>query len=95
VHHNEPDVALAEVAAPEEAEAFGEAEYRQYLVSRALALMQTEFPFNMWKACWEHVVAGKPARQVAAELGIAVGTVYVAKARILCRLRDELEGLLD
>jgi DNA-directed RNA polymerase specialized sigma24 family protein len=33
--------------------------------------------------------------EVAAELGISEGTVYVAKSRVLCRLRQELAGLLD
>jgi hypothetical protein len=46
-------------------------------------------------ACWEYVVAGRPAVEVAAELGIAAGTMYVARARILSRLRQKLEGLLD
>jgi DNA-directed RNA polymerase specialized sigma24 family protein len=32
---------------------------------------------------------------VAAELGIAVGTVYVAKSRVLSRLREELADLLE
>jgi RNA polymerase sigma-70 factor (ECF subfamily) len=86
--------ALDALPAPEE-DAFGEVEYRQYLVSRALQLMQAEFSPKTWKACWEHVVAGRPAGEVAAELGIAVGSVYVAKSRIMCRLRQELEGLLD
>ncbi len=57
--------------------------------------MQAEFPSRMWKACWEHLVHDRPAADVAAELGIAVGTVYVAKARVLGRLRQELDGLLD
>jgi RNA polymerase sigma-70 factor (ECF subfamily) len=86
---------LAEVAAPENLDCFGEAEYRQRLVSRALQLMQTEFAPRTWKACYEHVVVGRPAAEVAAELGIAVGTVYVAKSRVLSRLRQELQGLLD
>jgi RNA polymerase sigma-70 factor (ECF subfamily) len=86
---------LDDLAAPEESDAFGDAEYRQHLVHRALELMQVEFSPSMWKACWEHVVAGRPAGAVAAELGIAVGTVYVAKARILGRLREELAGLLE
>jgi RNA polymerase sigma-70 factor, ECF subfamily len=91
----EDNPALADLVAPEDADAFGEAEYRQHLVARALQLMQAEFPPRMWKACWEHVVGGRPAVEVAAELGIAAGTVYVAKARILSRLREELAGLLD
>jgi RNA polymerase sigma-70 factor (ECF subfamily) len=86
---------LADVPAPEEAAEFEEAEYRQHLVHRALELMKNEFPPRTWKACWEHVVVGRPAAEVAAELGIAVGSVYVAKSRVLCRLRHELEGLLD
>jgi len=57
--------------------------------------MQTEFSPSMWKACWEHAVMGRPAAEVAAELGIRVGSVYVAKSRILARLRLELQDLLD
>jgi RNA polymerase sigma-70 factor (ECF subfamily) len=90
-----PEGFLSEQPAPEDPDAFGEAEYRRHLVQRALQLMQAEFPPKMWQACWEHVVVGRPAQEVAGELGIAVGTVYVAKSRILCRLRHELEGLLD
>jgi RNA polymerase sigma-70 factor (ECF subfamily) len=86
---------LAEVAAPEDSGAFGEAEYRQYLVNRALRVMQTEFSPRTWQACWEHVAVGRPAAEVAAELGISVGSVYVAKSRVMSRLRQELAGLLD
>ena len=63
-------------------------EYRQHLVGRALQLMQAEFPPASWKACWETVVHGRPAGEVAAELGIA-------KFRVLKRLREELAGLMD
>jgi RNA polymerase sigma-70 factor (ECF subfamily) len=89
------DVDLAELADPGEAEAFWEKEYRQVLVSRALRLMQAEFRPTTWKACWEHVVSGRSAAEVAAELGISVGAVYAAKFRVLARLRQELEGLMD
>jgi RNA polymerase sigma-70 factor (ECF subfamily) len=91
-----PDSAtLTDLASPPQFEAFDEAEYRQHLVSRALQLMQAEFSPTTWKACWEHVVAGRPASEVAAELGIAVGSVYVAKSRVMSRLREELQGLMD
>lgn len=86
---------LSEVPDPTGPDEFAEVEYRRYLVKRALELMQAEFSPTTWKACWEHVVAGRPAAEVAAELGIQVGTVYVAKARVLTRLREELAGLLD
>jgi RNA polymerase sigma-70 factor (ECF subfamily) len=87
--------ALADLPAPEEPDALSEAEYCQQLIRRALHLMQTEFSASTWKACWEHVMVGRPAAEVAAELGICVGAVYVAKSRVLCRLRQELAGLLE
>jgi RNA polymerase sigma-70 factor, ECF subfamily len=86
---------LDDLAAPAEPDDLAETEYQQHLVSRALQLMQAEFAPKMWKACWEHVVAGRPVADVAAELGIAEGTVYVAKSRVMMRLRQELGGLLD
>jgi RNA polymerase sigma-70 factor (ECF subfamily) len=86
---------LGDVPAPAEDDELAEAEYRRHLVSRALQLMQVEFSPKMWQACWEHVVMGRPVAEVAAELGISEGTVYVAKSRIMSRLRQELEGLLE
>jgi RNA polymerase sigma-70 factor (ECF subfamily) len=86
---------LADVAAPEDSGLLGEAEYREHLVRRALQIMQAEFSPRTWKACWEHVALGRSAAEVAAELGISVGSVYVAKSRVMSRLRQELEGLLD
>ena len=89
------DGELAEIGGPDPAEVFDEAEYQQYLVRRALKLMQDQFSLTVWRACWALVVEEKPAAEVAAELGITVGTVYAHKSRVLSRLRQELAGLLD
>jgi RNA polymerase sigma-70 factor (ECF subfamily) len=86
---------LGDVVGPEPSEELWEAEYRRYVAGRALRLMQSEFQPNTWRACWEVVVQGRPAAEVAAELGMSVGAVRVAKFRVLRRLRQELEGLLD
>jgi RNA polymerase sigma-70 factor (ECF subfamily) len=86
---------LAQLPAPEEPDCLSETEYRERLVREALRLMQSEFSPSMWKACWEHAVMGRPAAEVAAELGIAVGSVYVARSRVLTRLRLELKDLFD
>jgi RNA polymerase sigma-70 factor (ECF subfamily) len=87
--------ALDDLAGPDPADEIRDAEYGQWLVGRALELMQREFQPTTWKACWEYVVAGRPAAEVAAELGLSVGAVYMAKSRVLSRLRQELAGLLD
>lgn len=74
---------------------FEEAEYRSFLVRRALELMQTEFPQHVWRACWELVAEGRDGESVAAELGMTRGAVYVAKSRVMRRLREEMQGLLE
>jgi RNA polymerase sigma-70 factor (ECF subfamily) len=86
---------LNKVAVADNVEEFGEQEYRAYLLARAIELMQTELPEVEWRACREYVVKGRPALEVAAELGLSVNQVYLAKSRILRRLRVELEGFLD
>ncbi|HEY2154472.1 MAG TPA: sigma-70 family RNA polymerase sigma factor, partial [Isosphaeraceae bacterium] len=75
--------------------AFEEAEYRRRLVLRALQVMKTDFQPATWRACWENVVDGRTAGDVARELGITINSVYLAKARVLRRLHLELDGLLD
>jgi RNA polymerase sigma-70 factor (ECF subfamily) len=73
----------------------GEEEYRQYMVQRTLALIQEEFPPATWRAFWEFAVSGRPANEVARELEIHVTDVYLAKGRVLRRVRTLLAGLLD
>jgi RNA polymerase sigma-70 factor (ECF subfamily) len=73
---------------------FWEGEHRQFLVRQALEVMQTEFEPTTWKAFWAFVVEGKTGSQVASALGITEGAVYVAKCRVLRRLRQELKEFL-
>jgi RNA polymerase sigma-70 factor (ECF subfamily) len=80
---------------PDAAEVFWETEYYQQLSQRALQLMQSEFTPTTWKACWETVVQGRATAEVARELGITENAVYVAKCRVLRRLRHELTGLVE
>lgn len=87
-------VELDNVADPAVEEEFWERDHRQQLVTRALELMKTDFEEKTWRACWECVVADRPATEVAAELGMTRNAVYVAKYRVLRHLRRELEGLL-
>jgi RNA polymerase sigma-70 factor (ECF subfamily) len=93
------DKALAEHAAepvlPDDAQTFWETEYHQELARRALRLMQAEFAPTTWRACWETVVQGRPTAEVAVELGISANAVYVAKCRVIRRLRQELIGLVE
>ena len=86
---------MSGLASPDEAEKLWEAEYRDHLVQRALEVMQREFEPSTWQAFWECTANGRPAAEVAAQLGMSVGAVYVAKSRVLHRVRQELQGLLE
>lgn len=87
--------AIEALPGPDSTLALDEEEYRQWLASRALELIQTDFEPATWKAFWECVVADRPPADVAGELGLSLNSVYGAKYRVLRRLREELAGLLD
>jgi RNA polymerase sigma-70 factor, ECF subfamily len=70
-------------------------DHNRFLTQRALELMQAEFQPTTWKACWEFVVQGRSALEIATELGISENAVFIAKYRVIQRLRQELEGLLE
>lgn len=70
-------------------------EHDCFLVRRARELMEAEFQPTTWKACWEFVYKGRPAKDIADELGITENAVFLAKFRVTRRLKEELEGLLE
>lgn len=86
---------MADLAINGEADSLDAADYNAYLTGRALRLIQTDFPGPTWQAFWGVVVDGRPAAEVAADLGLTVNAVYLARSRVLRRLREELAGLLD
>jgi RNA polymerase sigma-70 factor (ECF subfamily) len=85
-----PEPALADTA-----EELWEREYHKELTQRALQLIQADFAPTTWQACWEFVAKGRPASEIAHELGISENAVYLARCRVLRRLRTELSGLLE
>jgi RNA polymerase sigma-70 factor (ECF subfamily) len=95
-HRNGPAPLDSDVQPQVPAEdALEEREYRLFVLGQALRIMSADFEPATWQACWETVVMGRPAAEVAAELGTTVNAVYLAKSRVLGRLRQDLDGLLD
>jgi RNA polymerase sigma-70 factor (ECF subfamily) len=66
-----------------------------WLYRRAVQLIHRDFSESTGRAFWEVVIGNRPPAVVAQELGISVNAVYVAKSRILARLRDEFSDLLE
>ena len=72
-----------------------EREYQQRLTDRAMDLVKGEFQTATWQAFWGTAVEGKPAGEVGTGLKMSPGAVYVAKSRVLARLRDAVRKMID
>jgi RNA polymerase sigma-70 factor (ECF subfamily) len=66
----------------------------EVLYRRALELLATDFEDDTWRAFWRVVVEGRPPAEVAEELHLSRNAVYLAKARVLARLREEFQDLI-
>lgn len=89
------DATLEHIASEPASTLSEDAEYYEFVLHRALELMQAEFRNETWQACWRLVVDGQSALDVAQELGLSLNSVYLAKSRVLHRLREELQDLMD
>src|SRR2546429_426181 len=70
-------------------------EHDSMVLGRALNLIQHEFAEPTWRAFMKTAVDGLTPRQAARELGITANAARIAKCRVLRRLRQEIEGLLE
>lgn len=78
-------------ASPAEA-ADWELEYKRRVFQWATERVKSEFKDTTWQAFWMSAVDEKPPASIAEELGISTGAVYIAKSRVVARLRKEVES---
>jgi RNA polymerase sigma-70 factor (ECF subfamily) len=83
------DDRLAEVPAPE-ADGDWDAAFRARVLEAALERVRPHFGEPVWRAFEGVWRQGRPAPEVAAELGLPIDAVYSAKSRVLKRLREEI-----
>jgi RNA polymerase sigma factor (sigma-70 family) len=79
-HEDDPDAAW-------------ELEYQRRLSAKAMDRVKHEFQPNTWQAFWGTAVEGRAAQDVGSDLKMSPGAVYVAKSRVLARLRDEVKRI--
>jgi RNA polymerase sigma-70 factor (ECF subfamily) len=70
-------------------------EHDRQVMRQLLEQMRSEFEPRTWQAFERFALQSRPAAEVAQELGISANAVFIAKSRVLARLRQESEGLLD
>lgn len=66
-------------------------EYRNEIFRWAAEQVRSEFRESTWQAFWRTCVLNESIVDVADRLGISVGSVYVARSRIIARLRVAVE----
>lgn len=69
-------------------------QHDQFVVRRLLAASQPKFAAATWQAFRRVTLDGVSPERVAAELGISVNAVFIAKSRVLSRLRREADGMI-
>ncbi len=90
VSWNEPTITYHDRELPEDEEP----SEKKMVYEQALALVRGVFSEQDFQAFHQVVLEGASPREVAAELGVSVNSIYIAKSRILKRLRDEFGDLL-
>jgi len=70
-----------------------EVEYQRRLAAIAMERVKGEFQENTWRAFWLTAVEGAAVADVAQAVGMSAGAIYVAKSRVLARLKEEVEAM--
>jgi RNA polymerase sigma-70 factor (ECF subfamily) len=70
-------------------------EHDRYVIGCLLRLVEQEFEPTTLRAFQRLALDGASGADVAGELGLSVAAVYMAKWRVLQRIRQEAEGLID
>ena len=70
-------------------------EHDRHVTERLLELIKPSFNDKTWRAFKGVAVDDRPAAEIAAELEMTVNAVFIAKSRVLSRLRQEGRGLID
>ena len=87
---------LLELPAREEDQtAWWDQEYERQVFSWAAEQVRGAFQESTWQAFWLTAVEGKTGPEVARFLGLSVAAVYLAKGRVMARLKETIRATLD
>jgi RNA polymerase sigma factor (sigma-70 family) len=70
-----------------------EMEYQRRLAAIAMERIRGEFQENTWQAFRLTAIEGVAAAEAAKKVGMSPGAIYVAKSRVLARLKEEVDVL--
>ena len=81
---------LSEVPSPSESDQW-DRDYQRRLFEWGADKIRGEFKESTWQAFWRTAVDHQPIRETAERLELSVGAVYIARSRVLCRLKEYIQ----
>jgi RNA polymerase sigma factor (sigma-70 family) len=72
-----------------------EADYQRALAAQAMERIKGEFQPATWEAFVLTAIEGRTPAQVSGQVGLSVGAIYVAKSRVIARLRQVIERMQE
>jgi RNA polymerase sigma factor (sigma-70 family) len=69
-------------------------EYERRVFAWAAEKVRSAFRKSTWQAFWQTAVEGKTGPEVARALGMSVAAVYLAKGRVMTRLKELIQETL-
>jgi RNA polymerase sigma factor (sigma-70 family) len=77
---------------PQEADSEWEGEWEDRLFSWACEQVRRDVAGATWEAFWRTAIDGQSGKQVASDLGMSVAAVYLARRRVLARLKELVQS---
>ncbi len=78
-----------------EVQEFWDREYQRHLIDWAAENVRPHIKEATWRAFWLTSVEEQSPQEVAEQLGMSVGAVYVAKSRVTKRLAEKIREIDD
>lgn len=66
-------------------------DYRKEMFRLAASQVREAFQPATWEAFWRTAVLGEPTLRVAGELGVSPAAIYIARSRVIARIRQTIE----
>jgi RNA polymerase sigma-70 factor, ECF subfamily len=72
-----------------------EQKYEYELIVWAAERVRAEFAASSWQAFWDTMIQQRSVTEVAKELGISPGSIYMSRSRIIKRLREIIAEVMQ
>lgn len=89
------DDVLDQLCAPVDLASALTLETRRQTLLWAVAAVEDEFSTSTWEMFQQTAIDGRPVKEVADALGRSAGAVYIARCRVMQRIKEKVQELSD